>query len=125
MKTVSRMFLAALITCFAMAVSAQTISVKLKIDNPNDTQYTAFFEVYDILGNTYTVSSANPVNWLQNGVNNVVLTCGVAYDVNIPFYIIKVRVHYMNQLAPVRYDQIQPVNTEDLYQQTHYLSVSF
>lgn len=125
MKNVSRIFVAALIMCFAMAANAQTINVKLKIDNPNDTQYTAYFEVFDILGNSYTITSANPVNWLQNGVNNITLTCSVAFDVNIPFYIIKVGVRYMNQLMPVRYDQIQPVNTEDLYQQTHSLSVSF
>ncbi|PKP16565.1 MAG: hypothetical protein CVU06_14445 [Bacteroidetes bacterium HGW-Bacteroidetes-22] len=125
MKTVSRMIIAAFIMFFAVVANAQTINVKLKIDDQINTQYTAFFEVCDILGNTYTITSANPVDWLQNGGNVVSLTCVVPYLVNFPFYIVKVRVHYMSQLAPVRYDQIQPVNTADLYQQTHFLSVSF
>jgi len=119
------MIITGIIICFALVAEAQTINVQLKISNPADVQYTAFFEVCDILGNTYSITSTNPVNWLENGISDLTLNCTVFYNVIFPFYIIKVRVNYMNQLAPLRYDEIIPVNSEDLYQQTHFLSVSF
>lgn len=125
MRNVSRMIITGIIICFALVAEAQTINVQLKISNPADVQYTAFFEVCDILGNTYSITSTNPVNWLENGISDLTLNCTVFYNVIFPFYIIKVRVNYMNQLAPLRYDEIIPVNSEDLYQQTHFLSVSF
>ena len=125
MKNVSRFLLVALVMLFATLADARNINIKLKIDDPNNTQYSAYFQVFDILGNYYTITSTNPVNWLQNGVNDVVITCPVAFDVIKPFYKIKVYVRRMNSLLPVHTDEIQPVNTDDLYQQTHYLGVSF
>jgi len=126
MKTISRILVTALLLCFTTVLSAQqTISVKLKIDDVVNTQYSASFTVYDILNNVYTITSTNPVTGLQNGVNYITLTCPVEYDVDFPFYYISVTVRRMSQLFPEKTDTVGPMSTEELYQDTHYMGVTF
>lgn len=125
MKTISRILLAAFMLCLTVALDAQTINVKLNIDDVINTQYSATFKVYDILGNTYTITSTNPVTGLQNGVNNITLTCLVQYDVNFPFYYISVTVRRMSQLFPEKTDTVGPFSTDELYQDTHSMGVTF